>query len=337
MAIPARTTRRPRRYRRARLCRRQRLNGRNGAKHSKRDKAREREEIERSWDVPGKSATPNLDAGPSYAPTILGRPSPQPQAHLAVGGARGSAAGSPSPHSPSGAVSSSVKPSQPNNSNSAPTVVKNPESSSSTGGPSTAPPSSNNKSKAKAKSVPNGPNGKAPTPSTTQAQTNGAATLVKSAASAAIVEAVHAHPNGNGSLPPTDRNKFMREVLALIHVRAFFSSFHFVAFHSFRVVRFDRLTTRSWIGFGRSIVRGRRVSSLPCVLIAVAYCLYPSSPLSSPLPSSRARCVAPRYQCPCICRAMYSPALTCIDVRCRVPVGVRACLERTFEPPGVNE
>ena len=24
-------------------------------------------------------------------------------------------------------------------------------------------------------------------------------------------------------------------------------------------------------------------------------------------------------------------ALTCIDVRCRVPVRVRACLERTFE------
>ena len=60
---------------------RRRLNGRNGAKHSKRDKAREREEIERSWDVPGKSITPNLDAGPSYAPAILGRPSPQPQAH----------------------------------------------------------------------------------------------------------------------------------------------------------------------------------------------------------------------------------------------------------------
>src|SRR5260221_13975911 len=62
---------------------RRRLNGRNGAKHSKRDKAREREEIERSWDVPGQSiTTPNLDAGPSYAPAILGRPSPQPQAHL---------------------------------------------------------------------------------------------------------------------------------------------------------------------------------------------------------------------------------------------------------------
>src|SRR5262249_22577268 len=40
---------------------RRRQNGRNGAKMSKKDKAREREEIERSWDVPGKSATPSID------------------------------------------------------------------------------------------------------------------------------------------------------------------------------------------------------------------------------------------------------------------------------------
>jgi hypothetical protein len=206
---------------------RRRLNGRNGAKHSKKDKAREREEIERSWDVPGKSITPNLDAGPSYAPAILGRPSPQPQAHLAVGSARGSAAAPPSPQSQSqSGTGSSVKPSQPNNVNSTSALVKNPEPSSSTGGPSTVPPSINNKSKAKAKSVPNGPNGKASTPTTTQAQTNGAATLVKSAATAAIVEAIHAHPNGNGWLPPTDRTEFVREVLTLIHVRAFSFLFH---------------------------------------------------------------------------------------------------------------
>jgi len=75
---------------------RRRLNSRNGAKHSKRDKAREREEAERSWGVPGKRITPNLDVRPSYAPAILGRPSPQPQAYLAVGSARRSAAASPS-------------------------------------------------------------------------------------------------------------------------------------------------------------------------------------------------------------------------------------------------
>ena len=199
---------------------RRRLNGRNGAKHSKKGKAREREEIERSWDVPGKSATPNLDPGSSHTPEILTRPS-QPQAHLAVGGARGSAAASPSPQAQPGA-GSPVKPSQPNNS--ASTLVKKPEpSSSSNGGPATAlPSSSNNKSKAKGKSVPNGPNGKASTPATTQAQTNGTATLVKSAASAAVVEAVqHAHPNGNGSLAMTDRNEFVKEVLSLIRVCPF--------------------------------------------------------------------------------------------------------------------
>ena len=78
---------------------RQQLNSRNGANPSKRDKVRERKEIERLWDVPGKSITPTLDAGLSYTPAILGRPSPQPQAHLAVGGACGSAAASPSRHS----------------------------------------------------------------------------------------------------------------------------------------------------------------------------------------------------------------------------------------------
>jgi len=210
---------------------RRRLNGRNGAKHSKKDRARERDEIERSWDVPGKSITPNLDPGLSHTPEILGRPS-QPQAHLAVGGARGSAAASPSPQAQTGA-GSSVKPSQLNNSSSAP--VKNPEPSSSTGGLPPAPPSSNNKSKSKAKSIPNGPNGKASTPVTTQVQTNGAATLVKSAASAAIVEATHAHPNGNGSLATRDRNEFVREVLSLINVRPF-PSFRLWRFHSFLVV-----------------------------------------------------------------------------------------------------
>lgn len=72
-------------------------NGRNGAKHLKRDRARERKEIERSWVVPWKSITLSVDSGLSHAAVILGRPS-QPPAHLAVGGARGEAAPSPSLH-----------------------------------------------------------------------------------------------------------------------------------------------------------------------------------------------------------------------------------------------
>jgi len=88
--------------------------GRNDAKHSKTNRARERNEIERSWDMRGNSITPDLDPGLSHAPAISGRPS-QLQAHLAVGGARGSAAASLSPHSQSGA-GSCVNPSQPNNS-----------------------------------------------------------------------------------------------------------------------------------------------------------------------------------------------------------------------------
>jgi hypothetical protein len=72
-----------------------------------------------------------------------------------------------------------------------------------------------------------------------QVQTNGTVTLIKSAASAAVVEAVeHAHPKGNGSLAMTDRNEFVKEVLALIRVCPFplFSS---VAINSFPMIRLD--------------------------------------------------------------------------------------------------
>ena len=97
----------------------------------KKDRARERDEIEPSWDVPGKSITPHLDLGLSHAPAVLGRLS-QSQAHLAVGGARGLAAASPYSHSQSGAESF-VNPDQSNNSASA--LVKSTQPSSSTGGP----------------------------------------------------------------------------------------------------------------------------------------------------------------------------------------------------------
>jgi len=194
------------------------------AKHLKRDNAREREEIERSWDVPGKSTPPIPDPWLSYVPAIMGRPS-QPQAHLPAGGALGrssSFAFLQSPHPPSGA-GSSVKPSQPDKS--ASELVKTPEPSSSTGGLATAPPSSNNESRSKAKAIPNGPNGEASTSATMQAQINRAATVVKSTASAAVVEAVHPAPNGNDSLLTKDRSRFVREVVTLFHIRPF-SSFH---------------------------------------------------------------------------------------------------------------
>lgn len=63
--------------------------------------------------------------------------------------------------------------------------------------------------------TPNGPNGKASIPATTQVQNNGAVrVLVKSLASAMAVEAVQrAHPNGNGLLVTTDRNEFVGKTL----------------------------------------------------------------------------------------------------------------------------
>ena len=107
--------------------------------------------------------------------------------------------------------------------------------SSSTGGPATVP-SCGSKSKAKSKSIPNGPNAQAPVPATTQV--NGAA-LAKSAASAAIVEAVHGHSHGNRSLGTTDRNQCVREVLTLIHVRRLSSyTWPFVYVVSFPPSRF---------------------------------------------------------------------------------------------------
>lgn len=170
--------------------------------------------------------------------------------------------------------------------------------SSSTARPVTARPSSNNKSKAM--SIPNGHNGKASTADMTQVQANEAAMPIKSAASAAIVKAgvQHGHPNGNGSLARTDRNKFVRKVLTLIDVRLSISLFLSGAFHSFPVVRFDRLMSHSWIGFGRSIVRGRSISSQLCMLIAwLSFCDRPSLILSPPF--HLARCVSPRCQYRC--------------------------------------
>ncbi|KAF8267168.1 hypothetical protein EI94DRAFT_70854 [Lactarius quietus] len=66
---------------------RQRQNGKNGAKHSKRDRAREREEIERSWDVPGDAqrinATPPklLHAQPRTGASVQKATSPPKANH----------------------------------------------------------------------------------------------------------------------------------------------------------------------------------------------------------------------------------------------------------------
>jgi len=56
---------------------RRRQNGKNGAKLSKKDRVREREEIERSWDVPGDLSV-NVVNARSPQHTALGRPSPGP-------------------------------------------------------------------------------------------------------------------------------------------------------------------------------------------------------------------------------------------------------------------
>lgn len=139
---------------------------------------------------------PQSRPGLSHVPKSLRRPS-QSQAHLAVGGARESAVASPSLHSQSGA-GSCVKPSRPDGSATAPT--KRTKLSSSTARPATPPLSSNNKSNVGAQLIPNVLNDKTSTADTTQVQANGAAMLIKSAASAAYVEAVPTHPHDNGSL-----------------------------------------------------------------------------------------------------------------------------------------
>ena len=197
------------------------------AKLSRKDR---RDEIERSWDAPGYAAPSVVATGSPGPHPILARPSSsQAPVHNTVGPsfANGSAAW---PSSQSGALKA-------NQTSTTSTPVKTPEPTS-TRGPVTAPtpPSSNNKSKAKSKHVVNGSNAKVSVPDTTQTQmqvqcqtqANGTAALAKSAVSTAIVEAVQvhssAHSNVNGNaLMMTDRTEFVKEVLALINVRAFLS------------------------------------------------------------------------------------------------------------------
>ncbi|KAI9507827.1 hypothetical protein F5148DRAFT_1376260 [Russula earlei] len=157
---------------------RQRQNGRSGAKVTKKDRAKEREEIERSWDVPGSIGT---NAASTPARTVKS-------------GSGLAASPSPQPGAPkSGATSVPVKALE----------------SCNGGGPATVLPISS-KSKAKAKPASNGTNAKVPASNATQA--NGAA----SAAIVGAMHS-HSQSNGATSLRTTDRNEFVREVLTLIH------------------------------------------------------------------------------------------------------------------------
>lgn len=230
---------------------RRRQNGRN-ARLPKKDRAKEREEIERSWDTPvnGNSVSPSnvvVAAGSPGPHPVWSRPSSSQalSAHSAVVSngstaaavAAAVAAAAPAP-APALSFPQSGAP-KANRTNIASAPMKTPYASSiGAGGQTTAPPApstgNNNKStKAKSKHAVNGSHAKVSVPDTmqSQAQTNGATTaaLAKSAASAAIVEAVHthnhSHSNVNGSAPlstVTDRNEFVREVVTLIRVRFFF-------------------------------------------------------------------------------------------------------------------
>jgi len=165
--------------------------------------------------VPG-DIIPNVSAGSPRA--ILGRPSQAPthNNNNIVVPANGLAA-SPTPRS------DALRANQPN-ATSAP--AKTPEQT--VGGPAPAPGggSGSGRSKGKAK-LPNanGSNAKVPVPVSVPVpdtkQANGA-TLARAAASAAIVNAIHAHSNGSAPLPTTDRNEFVREVLTLIHTDSSF-------------------------------------------------------------------------------------------------------------------
>ena len=283
---------------------RRRQNGRN-AKLSKKDRAKEREEIERSWDTPlngNHVAISNVvvAAGSPVPHPLWSRPSSSQalSAHNAVV-SNGSAAAAQAGSSPQSCAPKASR----NNVASAP--VKTPYASSTeAGGQASAPPPStgnNSKStKAKSKHAVNGSNAKFSGPDTTQSQvqTNGAGTaLAKSAAaSSAIAEALHAHNhshsnvNGSAALSTmTDRNEFVREVLALIHVR-FFSSFSpphlaHIFFGGRLWVLFTRRIRCSWIDFGLNIVRGPRPHLIPTgVFRLYIWCTCCTRPRPSPPP-----------------------------------------------------
>ncbi|KAH9038523.1 Dcp1-like decapping family-domain-containing protein, partial [Lactarius pseudohatsudake] len=169
---------------------RQRQNGKNGAKqqHSKRDRAKEREEIERSWDVPGDAQRVNNASTTHPALARLSQTPPRTGASVSKA--------TPSPHAGVGA---------PKANHSAPPHKPTPAHETLS---QEAPPS--DKSKPKPKPVANGSN-KVQVPA---AVATAADALAKPAAATAIVEAMRGRVNGSAD---ADRNAFVREVLTLIH------------------------------------------------------------------------------------------------------------------------
>ncbi|KAI9462791.1 Dcp1-like decapping family-domain-containing protein [Lactarius psammicola] len=177
---------------------RQRQNGKNGAKHSKRDRAREREEIERSWDVPGDAQRVNANANAGSHPTLARLSQAPPRTGASVSRA------TPPLHMGAHKANHSVQPPKP-----APAQLSS-EATAAAQAPSS------DKSKSKPKSVANGSNAnKVQVPAAVPSDA-----LAKPAAVTAIVEAMRGRVNGSSDLaaPTADRkNEFVREVLTLIH------------------------------------------------------------------------------------------------------------------------
>ena len=196
--------------------RRLRNGKKNGVRLSKVDRReREREEIERSWDVPAHAVAVNDNNNNAGTYAVLGRPP------------RSGSTGLPPPPPPPqiGALKANQQSKM-----IGPAQVKALDTSTA-GGPAVVP-ANDNKSKSKAKPTANGSGSvkghgqlQASTPDTAVPAANNNGALARSTASTVIVDAIYAHSNGNAPLPTTDRNEFVREVLTLIHVRVFFFFF----------------------------------------------------------------------------------------------------------------
>ena len=160
-------------------------------------------------------------------------------------------------------------------------------------------------------------------------QTSGTATLVKSAASVANVEAVrHGHPHSNGSLMMMDRKGFVRcsSWSTYVLLPVFICGAAFISGGS--IQQTDALfVDRLWTDYyARALCIRSPLHSNCCGVLTL-----PSSPLSSSLQSPLYVVLRLDISVDVLSRDVLTPAPTCIGIRSRVPVGVRACLGRTFE------